>query len=351
MSRETRIGLLVAVAVAVFVIGFKYLKGQNVLSNDYLFYAEYANVDQLAPSNPIIKNGLEIGTVRDVYMKESDPTKIVVEMTVDGSLNIPKDAVATIISTGVMGGKAIILEYTTNCETAGNCADSGDYLRGSTKGLIGSLLGEPKDVSAYVDVVRDGMIAVVDTLDEKIDSTSEIGKTFASLQATLNNLERTTGRLDRLMARSSGNLERTLSSVESLTANLAQNNEKITGILTNVNEMTASLNRADVGKTVTVATAAMEELKKVMTNADAAVVKLSAVMDKANSENGTLGKLLNDKELYDNLNEVSNSVTLLTSDIREHPERYRRILSKKTRTEPLREIPEEVKENETDNDD
>ncbi len=343
MSRETRIGLLVAVALAVFILGFKYLKGQNVLSSDYLFYAEYSDVDQLLPSNPVLKNGLEIGKVRDVYMKADDPSKIVVEMNVDGSLNIPKNAKAIIISTGMMGGKAILLDYNTVCSGA-DCAQSEDYLVGQSKGLIGSLIGDPSDAKAYVDVMTEGVTSMVDSLSENVDSTSEIGKTFATLQATLNNLEKTTTRLDRLMANSTGSLEQTLRSVESLTSNLAANNAKITGILANVDAMTASLNKADMGKTVGIANSTLEEMKKVMKSADEAVVKLSSVMDKANSQDGSLGKLLNDKELYENLNQVSKSITLMTSDIRVNPQRYRRILSKKTPTEPLNEVPVEVKD-------
>jgi phospholipid/cholesterol/gamma-HCH transport system substrate-binding protein len=343
MSRETRIGILVAVALAVFILGFKYLKGQNVLSSDYLFYAEYSDVDQLLPSNPVLKNGLEIGKVRDVYMKADDPSKIIVEMNVDGSLNIPKDAKAIIVSTGMMGGKAILLDYNTVCSGA-DCAQSEDYLIGRSKGLIGSLIGDPSDAKAYVDVMKEGVTSMVDSLSENVDSTSEIGKTFASLQATLNNLEKTTTRLDRLMANSTGSLEQTLRSVESLTSNLAANNAKITGILANVDAMTASLNKADMGKTVGIANSTLEEMKKVMKSADEAVVKLSSVMDKANSQDGSLGKLLNDKELYENLNQVSKSITLMTSDIRVNPQRYRRILSKKTPTEPLNEVPVEVKD-------
>jgi len=135
-----------------------------------------------------------------------------------------------------------------------------------------------------------------------------------------------------------------LSSVESLTSNLAANNAKITGILANVDAMTADLNKADMGKTVGIANSTLEEVKKVMLSADKAVVKLSAVMDKANSQEGSLGKLLNDKELYDNLNQVSKSITLMTSDIRVNPQRYRRILSKKTKTPPIDEVPEELKD-------
>jgi len=343
MSRETRIGLLVAVALAVFILGFKYLKGQNVLSSDYLFYAEYSDVDQLLPSNPVLKNGLEIGKVRDVYMKADDPSKIIVEMNVNGDLNIPKNTKAIIISTGMMGGKAILLDYNTVCGGA-DCAQSEDYLIGESKGLIGSLIGDPSDAKAYVDVMTDGVTSMVDSLSENVDSTSEIGKTFASLQATLNNLEKTTTRLDRLMANSTGSLEQTLRSVESLTSNLASNNAKITGILANVDAMTANLNKADLGKTVGIANSTLEEMKKVMKSADDAVVKLSSVMDKANSQEGSLGKLLNDKELYENLNQVSKSITLMTSDIRVNPQRYRRILSKKTKTEPINEVPAEVKD-------
>lgn len=347
MSRETRIGLLFALAIGVFIFGFKFLKGQNVLSSNHIFYAEYSNVDLLQPSNPIYKNGLQVGIVSDVYMKEDDPNKIVVVMDVDGDLDVPKTAKAVIFSSGVMGGKAIELEYSKNCSGA-DCAESGEFLQGTSKGLVSSMLGEPSEVQEYVDVVKNTVTELVDTLSEKVDTSSEIGKTFASLQATMNNLELTTARLDRLMARSSGSLEMTLNSVASLTSNLEKSNAKISGIIDNVNGLTANLNQADMGKTVTTATQTMEELKKVMKTADGAVAKLSQVMDKANSNNGSLGKLLNDKELYDNLNQVSRSVTLLTSDIREHPERYRRILSKKTKTEPIREVPEEV-EGETGN--
>lgn len=344
MSKETRIGFLFALAIGIFIAGFKFLKGQNVLSSDNLFYVEYDDVDFLAPANKVLKNGLQVGMVKEIYMKPDDPTKIVVELTIEKSLSIPKNARATIASSGVMGGKVVLLEYEKNCQGS-NCAQTGDYLRGATKGLLQSMIGNPSEVNTYVDIIKDGFSDLADSLGNNLKSNSELSKTFADLQATLNNLASTTSRLDRLMARSSGNLEATLGSVASLTKNLEANNNKINGILSNVESLTNNLNDAKLDKTVVNANEALTEVKKVMASANGAVEKLSAVMTKVDGKSGSLGKLINDAELYDNLNKVSKSITLLTSDMREHPERYRRILSKKTKTEPLRTIPEELQKN------
>lgn len=335
LSNETKIGLLTIVSLALLVWGYKFLKGKNILSNSTLLYVEYEDVDQLTVSSPVLRNGFQVGIVGDIQFKENMST---LEVTLDlyDNISVPKNAVANIVSTGFMGGKAIILEFGAPC-SGNNCAESGDRLQGSTKNLVSSLLGEPKDLKPYMNTVEENIGGIVDSIKNNIvDPNGEPNPTVEDVKATIANLKSATARLDRLMATSDAKLNTIVSNAASITSNLEQNNDKINGILANVSSLTNNLSKADLAATVNKTNKAMDgaseaitSLKSTLTSADNAVNGLSNILTKVNNNEGTLGMLVNDKEMYNSLERTLDNMDFLLQDIRLNPQRYRRILSKK----------------------
>ena len=128
MSNETKVGILAVVAIALFVFGFNFLKGLNMLSNSTILYASYDNVSSLTVSTPIFINGLQVGVVKDIYFKD-DLQTIEVEMNIEDEYRVPKDAEAVIASTSLMGGVALHLRYNSVCGGP-DCAQTGDHLKG-----------------------------------------------------------------------------------------------------------------------------------------------------------------------------------------------------------------------------
>jgi len=108
-SHETKIGLLVIIATALAIWGFKFIKGKNILSSSTLLYVEYDEIDRLATSTPVTIQGYQVGIVADIKFKNVNNKQIVeVMLDVDSGIKIPKNATASIVATGIMGGKAVV---------------------------------------------------------------------------------------------------------------------------------------------------------------------------------------------------------------------------------------------------
>lgn len=328
MAREIKIGIFTIVAIAILVVGYNYLKGKDLLSRTNTYYVEYTNVDQLQNSAPVLVNGLRVGMVQDVYLKPDDYSRIIVVLEVDNSIRIPKDAVAEILSTGLMGGKAVRLVFESLCE-GDNCAQTGDYLKGVTKGLLDSMVGTDK-VDEYLDVISKGVNDMVDSLSRGMEEgNSEVAKTFQDLQETIANLRSTTGRLDGLLARSGDQIVGTMDNLEKLTAGLRSRTEEIQRIIANADTLSGNLADLDLKGTSEQAGEAIANLKKTLASADEALSGVKSITDKINNGEGTLGMLIQDEALYRNLNKTTRDMDLLLQDVRLNPKRYTRFLSKK----------------------
>ncbi|MEZ5058155.1 MAG: MlaD family protein [Saprospiraceae bacterium] len=327
MRRELKIGIFTVIALVIAIFGYNFLKGKDVFAENNLYYIEYNNVDQLQKGAPVLINGLQVGTVLSVYLKPEDYSRIVVEIEVKRELSLPKTTFAQIISTGLMGGKAVDLLFDNYCRE--NCAESGDYLTGATKGLLGSMLAVD-DVKDYTSALGEGIGDIMDSIGVKLnEKDSELGKSLTDIQITLENLKSTTAQLDQLMRVSKTSIAATLSNLASITGNIKDKNEQIENILNNSDTFTSQLTAMDLPKTMDKANGAIDKLSSTMASADKAVADLGAILEKVKSGNGTLAQLVNDKELYDNLNSASQNLDLLLEDVRLNPKRYTRILSKK----------------------
>lgn len=335
LSNETKIGLLTAISIVLLIWGYQFLKGKNILSSSQLFYVEYEDINRLKPSTPVVINGFQVGIVSDIYFTENMET-IEVVLDVRDDISIPKNTIAQITSASIMGDKAITLLFDKPCK-GNDCAQSGDRLKGTMKGLLGTMIGEPTEVDAYMGAVKNNLGDIVDTLKTKVMGEGGEGDaTMDDLKVIIANLKSTTSQLDRLMAASSSKLTGVLGNMDALSANLKNSNAEITGIINNFNTFSAQLKDADVGKTLAKASTAMDgasdaltSMKTTLASADGAVKDLSAVLQKVNGTEGTLGMLMNDDKMYNDLERTIKNMDFLLQDIRLHPERYRRVLSKK----------------------
>jgi len=335
MSNETKIGLLAVVAVAMLIWGFKFLKGKNILSSSNYLYAQYNNVDQLSPSSPVLINGFQIGIVSNIYFKD-DMQGLEVELDIDKGVKIPKNAVANIVSTGIMGGKGVIINFDKPCNGE-DCAKSGDFLVGKTKGMLSSMIGDPKDINGYMGVMRDNASILVDTLRAKFsDPDAEGAQSVDDIKTIIANLKTTTFQLNRIMTSSTGKIDLMLGDLQSLAANLKTNNSKINSIIANADQFSGQLKNVDISTTLTKAndalasaTLAINDLKGTLASADETMQGVNSFVGKVNGGEGTLGMLVNDEELYNNIDKAVKNLDFLLQDVRLNPKRYTRVLSKK----------------------
>ncbi|MBK8564844.1 MAG: MCE family protein [Saprospiraceae bacterium] len=327
MRKETKIAIFSLITLALAIWGYKFLKGFNMLAKSLTVYATYEKVDGLRISSTVMVHGLQVGLVSDVFQSIDDPNLITAEMHLDSDTRVPKDAIATIASDGPMGGVHIDLVFEGTC-SGNDCVQDGGKLKGITKGLLASMV-TPAELRLYVDQLNDGMKEVLDTLTYRLKHSDELNKSVEDVQVTLANLRRTTDRLDKMMATSAGGIERSIANVESITKNLKDNNQQIKNILANAEDLTNDLKQANVQELVGESKVTMQKLQSTLASSDKAIADLSDLLQSLKSGDGAIPMLLNDKEFASNLEATLKNMDFLLRDLRLHPERYRRILSKK----------------------
>ena len=328
MRKETKIGLFAIITIALALWGYQFLRGFNVLAKKTVLYAVYQNVEGLRISTPIRINGLQVGLVSDFEQEDNDLNKIKVTFNIDDGIKVPKDAKAELVSASLMGGSEIHLTYTTNCSGA-DCAQNGDYLQGVTRSLIGSFT-TPDEMSQYMAELSKGLNTVIDTLNQRLANSEELQKSMNDAKAILANLNSTTGRIDRLMAGSSNSIEGSLKNVESITGNLKNNNEKISAIIASAEKLSKDLEAINMAELSGEVQKTMTQLQTTLKSSDKAINDLSVLLKSlGEGGDGAVAMLLHDPAFASNLQATVKDLDLLLEDIRLHPERYRRILSKK----------------------
>ncbi len=337
MSNETKIGLMAVIIIGLFIAGYKFLEGKNILTTSNLIYVEYENVEMLTSSAPVLINGFQVGVVSNLYLKPEDMQTIVAVLNIDRGVNIPKTAVANIISTSLMGGKAVKLSFDTPCSGDG-CVQNGNYLKGGTLGMLEQMLGT-EDVKSYMGELSKGVGKSFDVLNEKInneDPNNKIGQSLRDLQASIATLKMTAVNLNSLIANSSGKLTGVLGNLESLTGSLSESEGQIKTILSNTAEITTKFKDIDLTPALDTATITLAEARKAIQGLQATLNTASQTLDQVNglttgisNGEGTLGLLFKDEALYHKLNETSLKLDSLLTDIKTRPYRYMPLKSRK----------------------
>src|SRR3569833_623765 len=134
ISNETKIGALTAIGITVLILGYSFLKGNDVFSGSNKYYAIYKSVDGLSVSKPVLVNGFPIGNVSKMTLRQDGHT--VVQFKVDRKYNVPSNTLAKLVSTDLLGGKAIVFEY----GNSNTFADDNDTLRADIQGSLAESL-------------------------------------------------------------------------------------------------------------------------------------------------------------------------------------------------------------------
>jgi phospholipid/cholesterol/gamma-HCH transport system substrate-binding protein len=314
ISNETKVGLLTIVSLVILIFGFNYLKGSDLFNRSNKIYMEFQNLQGLAKSNEVKVNGYVIGKVYNLTAKDKTLSSYVVTINLTEDVNLPKDSKGY-ISSPTLGSAYIAIEKGTNTAYI----KSGDTLQ--TIVHAGLLDNVTSQVNPTLAKLREG----IDTMKLLLSNANKMFTDGAreNLHQTLANLSQSTNALNKLLDNQTGPLAKALSNVNSITENLRNNNDSITAIISGAKRTTDKLSRLDLQPTIDTLNQAMIEFKR-------AVARI-------NSKDGTLGALINDRALYDRLQDVMLGVEILVDDLRVHPKRYTGslIFNRKDKTGPL----------------
>jgi phospholipid/cholesterol/gamma-HCH transport system substrate-binding protein len=332
MKKEVGIAILTIAVICLSIWGYKFLLGTNILSNSTTLVAEYDYVGELEIASPVYINGFKAGVVTDIHLKESDMRTIVVEFTLNAGIRVPKSSVAEIFITSVMGSKAMRIAFDKPCGNGIECADDGDMIKGKVIGMMNSML-DPKDVNGYVDILENGMTNLMDTLSLRVNDPNDpnnMRRTYQDMQQTIANLKEVSSRLNGIVAGSSGKITGIISNLESISGSLSQSNNQIKNILGNVDGFTGELKKVDLNGTVKSVESAVSSLESTLANTDTAIAEINGLIAGLKNGQGSLGQLITNDSLYNNLNASLNHIQWLTQDIRLNPKRYNNLFKRKS---------------------
>jgi len=301
IRNETKVGVLAAFAIALLIIGYNFLKGNSIFSSETVLFARYTHVDGLGVSKPVLINGFQIGRV-DALTLQPNGT-IIATLKIKDKYDIPKNTIARLESTDLLGGKAIIMDL-------GNSADyaqDGDTLNANVeKGLMEAVQPVQKKAELIIAKMDSILTSVNSILNPNFQKN--VDKSFTSIASTLGSLEATSKKVDALVGSESSKLSSILSNVEVITVNFKNNGAKIDGILTNLNSVTDKV--------------AALNFKQTIDNANKAVADLQGIVTDVKNGKGSLGQLINDKQMYDNLTNAAKNLDNLMIDLKANPKRY-----------------------------
>ena len=300
-SKEAKIGLLVTLSILVFFAGFYFLKGANLFSGENEYYVYYDNVQGLQTSASVQVKGLSVGRVSAIDLIDSEKVKVTI--AVSKSVDVMVGTTAELASADLLGTKVIKL----NQGAGTTVAEDGTAIVGTIEsGVIDNISVEisplVKDLRHVVASLDTVLVGVSGVLNE--NTANSLANTVTSLDVTMSNFSELAIKLNR----ESDQLAAIINNANSITTNLAENNEEITKIIKNAEATTDQLANAPIKETI-------DELKR-------ASEQLDAILQKINSNQGTLGMMVNDKQLYNNLTNSLNTLNELMADISAHPSRY-----------------------------
>lgn len=293
LTREIKTAILVISSISLFIWGYSFLKGKDIFTNYKTFYVEYDNVEGLATSAPVTLNGLNIGKINTISL-DKNTGKLMVELQLNTDFPISKSSVATIYEPGFIGGKQIAIYPNLDDKIL---AVDGQKLIGNTK------LGLTASVGNKLEPIQEKLEKLMQNADNLITGLNNIldKKGQQDIKITLEELSQTIAEFHKAST--------------SVNTFLDENKGQINGVVANFNKVSNdfskisdSLSKADIGKTV-------KNLQKTLTTVD-------QIMSNLQSGKGTMGKILHDEALYNNLAKTSKELELLLQDVRLYPTRY-----------------------------
>ena len=293
MNKELKIGFVALLAIVALFIGVNYLKGLDVLNPSRKFYAKYENIGGLKVGSSVFVNGYQVGMVSNIDLLANENQQLLVTISIEKDFDIPKNSILKIVNQDLMGTKSVNLIL----GDAASFAVDEDTL---ISGMEGSL---QEEVSAQILPLKIKTEELIGSIDSVMTIITAILDKDAreNLSNSLQSLDQTFLLMNQTMIKVNQIVDQNDERISSIVKNLEANNDEITNILKNFSNISDDI--------------AQSNIKNLLTS-------LSAASKKINDSEGSLGMLINDKDLYLNLEKSSKELEALIKDIKANPKRY-----------------------------
>ena len=289
LSNEIKTAILVLSGILMFIVGFSYLKSNNIFSSDRTFFAIYDDIEGVSVGTPVTVSGFNVGSIQDIsfYQNTMD---ILVKFRVENKVKFSKNSVAQIYETGLIGGKALAI-----LPNNGPLAQSGDTLRSSI-------------APGLTELVNDKL----SPLQEKIEST------FVSADSLLKNINNV------LDVNSQNQIKESFLQLSDLAINLKESAENLNSIINSneikINDIVSNVD--NFSSNFSSLSNSFSDVEVIIGNLTKTSNNLNSIIDEISSGDGSFNQLIYDDSMIKSLNEASNNLNLLMEDLRLNPKRY-----------------------------
>lgn len=296
MKREVKIGVFAVAMILAAWAGIRFLKGFDIFGRNTVYYAAYDQIAGVQAASPVQMQGVKIGTVTGITLDPRRSDKVILQLTIKRQYLIPEDSEAKIISSSLMGAKAIEIIYGASSEYL----EAGDTLRSGRDRDLMDMAG------SELDFFKQKFSRIADDLSRTLDNVNLLlEENAANISGTLGNLNSVSGDVAELLETEKEHLHSAVQNLSAFADMLGENAPRVDSIVGSLNEVTAQLAEADFARRLSESVATLDNL-----------------LGRIESGDGSLGLLLNDRALYDSLTMASGNLASLLADLQQYPGRY-----------------------------
>lgn len=307
LTKTSKIGILTVFCLTILIWGINFLKGRDIFRTEKVFIARYKNVGGLEASTLVTLNGLKIGYVREIYFAEDLSGDLITKIAIHNDFPLPVGTTAEIASNDLLGSKVVKI----NLGKSTQLLQPNDTLKTSIEADIMSQVSEQiAPIKAKAERLIDNLDTIVEAASKMLDTQSQrnLAESFRQISATMKNLEMISGNLNEVISSEKKNLASTISNFSETSEHFKINSAKLGHITDNLSQFSDSLAKLELNNTIN--------------HLNSSMVTLQAILCKIDTANGTMGLLINDPRLYQNLNYTSENLNRLLVDLRQNPKRY-----------------------------
>lgn len=306
-SKYVKLGVLIVITLTILIWGLSYLKGKDVFKKSNNYFVVYDRIDGLQESNKITMNGFQVGQVYNIQFLPDNSGRLVVTLMMDQNFKIPVNSVAQIISSDIMGTRTIKMVFSQEK----TFYQSGDTIPGAIESDLKEqvsmqVLPLKNKAEQLLGTVDSAIVALTVILNE--DARKNLSQSFANINRSINNIEKTTSDLQQIVSAQKGNIQLTMENVRDITSALSKNSKELENTIKNMSSFSDTLSRLPI--------------TPVVENIALASEQLLDLINKMNSTESSAGLLLNDDQLYRSITELSENLSTLIKDIQTNPKRY-----------------------------